>query len=139
MFCREWLAQLGQHKNELEASGLQIIAVGLGEPKHARRYCGKLAPGITCLTDKTTGSHQKYGLRQGTSGEMISLDLMKASVRALSSGHIQGQATGDPKMLPGTFIVDCEGRVGYAHYSKHAGDTPPIADLARIGQQLAQK
>lgn len=83
-----------------------------------------------CLTDETTGSHEKYGLRRGSPSETISFDLVKASVRALSRGHIQGKATGDPKMLPGTFIVDREGRVGYAHYSKHAGDTPRITDLA---------
>ena len=38
MFCRDWLAQLGRHQAEIEAAGLRVVAVGIGEPKHAQRY-----------------------------------------------------------------------------------------------------
>ena len=38
------MAELEQHRAELEAAGLQLVALALGEPKHAERYCGKLAP-----------------------------------------------------------------------------------------------
>lgn len=138
MFCREWLAQLEQHKPELEKAGLQIVAVGLGETKHAKRYCGKLAPSITCLTDETTTPYLEYGLRHTVPKEMLSLGLVGATARALARGHIQGQATGDVRMLPGTFIVDTQGRIRYTYYSKHPGDDPGMSDLVAAVEQFTK-
>jgi hypothetical protein len=61
-----------------------------GEPKHAERYCGKLAPSITCLTNETTMPYETYGLQQGKLGELMSPAVVVASVRALARGSSQG-------------------------------------------------
>ena len=125
------MAQLESHKDEITAKGLRIIAVGLGEPKHARRYCDKLAPSITCYSNKTPELNHEYGLTQGGLGQLLSPSVLAASTRAMRAGHHQGQATGDVKMLPGTFIVDQEGIIQYAYYSSHAGDHPDLSKLMR--------
>ena len=117
------------HKDELANAKLQVVSVAMGEPKHAERYCGKLAPSITCLTNETTMPYETYGLQQGKLGELMSPAVVVASVRALARGSSQGEAIGDVKMLPGTFIVDKQGIIQYAYYSKYAGDHPKIADL----------
>ncbi len=127
-----------QHKDALKAAGLQVIAVGMGQPKHARRICGRLAPGLTCLTDEAHEAYARYGLRQMRATEALSFGMLKAAGRALAAGHMQGQAIGDARMLPGTFIIDREGIVLFAHYSSHAGDHPAIADLLRAAATLGQ-
>jgi len=114
-----------------------VIAIGLGEPKHAERFCGKLAPGITCLTDSTNTSHTAYGLTHLGLGAAVGSVL--ATARAVAAGHVQGQATGDQTMLPGTFIVDTGGVVRYAYYSKHAGDHPNIEDLIKVGSETKRQ
>ncbi len=101
----------------------------MGQPKHAERYCGKLAPSMVCLTDEKTVPYQTYGLQQGKLKDLLSPSVIAASVRALARGSLQGKTIGDAKMLPGTFIVDKQGIIQYAYYSKHAGDHPAIADL----------
>ena len=108
----------------------------MGQPKHAERYCGKLAPGITCLSDETTAAYETYGLQQGKLNELISPAVIAASVRALTRGSSQGKTIGDAKMLPGTFIVDQQGIIRYTYYSKHAGDHPDIAALIAAAQTL---
>ena len=108
----------------------------MGEPKHAERYCGQLAPSITCLTNETTMPYETYGLQQGKLGELMSPAVVVASVRALARGSSQGKTIGDAKMLPGTFIVDKRGIIQYAYYSKHAGDHPKIADLIVAANRL---
>ncbi len=113
--------------------------MGIGQPEHAQRYCGRLAPGVICLTDETTDSHATYGLRQVPLRSLTSLGMVKATARALSAGHRQGQATGDVKMLPGTFLVDRDGIIRYTYYSQHAGDDPDIHDLIQFGQGLRQQ
>ena len=108
----------------------------MGQPKHAERYCGKLAPGITCLTDETTLPYQTYGLQQGKLNELMSPEVILAGARALAHGSSQGETIGDTKMLPGTFIVDKQGIIQYAYYSKHAGDHPRIDDLIAAANTL---
>jgi hypothetical protein len=42
MFCREWLAQVERHHTEIQATGLKVVAVGIGEPKHAPAFNAEL-------------------------------------------------------------------------------------------------
>jgi peroxiredoxin len=136
--CRARLASLEQHKDELENAGLQLIALALGEPKHAERYCGKLAPDLDCFADDKNDGYYAWGLRQGTAGEAFAhgLDILKASAKAFTSGHVQGATTGDPYMLPGTFIIDRDGLVRYAYYSEYAGDDPAIEVLVDEARRM---
>ncbi len=130
LFCREWLGELNTHRAAIEAAGLQTIAVAMGEPKHNQRYCGTLAPGVTCLTDETTAPYAAYGLGRGrVFGELMSPGVMAAGARATRKGYLPGQPVGDVTILPGTFIVDRQGSVRYAYYSAHAGDHPAIEAL----------
>lgn len=106
---------------------MQIIAIGLGEPKHAVRYCGKLAPSVTCLTNGKSHLNRAYGLTNGTVvGMLLSPSALKNGVRASRKGFRQGKSTGNVMMLPGTFVVDRDGFIQFAHYSKNAGDHPDI-------------
>jgi peroxiredoxin len=123
------LAQLESHKDRIATAGLKLVAVAMGEPKHARRYCGKLTADITCLTNKEGNVYRAYGIGKSGWTAALNPDLIKASIRAAAAGHVQGQATGDVNMLGATFIVDTEGIVRYAHYNSHAGDHPDLDKL----------
>ena len=101
----------------------------MGEPKHARRYCGKLTADITCFTNKEGDVYKTYGISKAGWSSVIMPGLAKATVRAAAAGHVQGKATGDVAQLGATFIVDIDGVIQYAHYDSHAGDHP---DLARL-------
>lgn len=138
--CRHRLVELEQHRDALTAAGFQLLAVGLGEPKHAERYCGKLAPHVTCFADSSNDGYYRWGLRQATNAEFAAhgFDILKASAKALLKGQMQGGATGDVAMLPGTFIIDRDGIIRYAYYSAYAGDDPSIDDLLRQAAALRQ-
>lgn len=119
------------HKEEIEAAGLRVVAVGLGQPKHARHFGDKLAPSVDCITTEEPVLHSTYGVERGNMLRMIAPDAIAAGARAASRGHTQGSATGDMQRLPGTFIVDETGILRYAYYSKHAGDYPELGELLR--------
>jgi peroxiredoxin len=137
--CRHRLAVLEKHRTELTSAGFQLLAVGLGEPKHAERYCGKLAPHLTCFADTVNDGYYTWGLRQGAIAELRSnaFNILKASAKAMLDGQYQGAATGDTHMLPGTFIIDRTGIVQYAYYSQYAGDDPLIEVLIQQAAALA--
>lgn len=132
------MAQLELHKDDLQAAGLKLLAVGLGEPKHAERYCGKLAPSLTCFAATSNDPYMAWGLRRGTVGEMLGtgFQLMGATFKAMRNGQTQGESTGDVQMLPGTFIVDQAGIIRYAYYSAYAGDDPEIPVLVEAAGKL---
>lgn len=123
------LAQLEQHKDDIRAAGLKSVAVGIGEPKHAVSYCGKLAPSLTCLVNKSIDVHLAYGLRRGGWGTMLNPKLYANSARAAQAGFTQGQATGDIAMLGGIFVVDQQGLIRYAYVNEVAGDYPTIPEI----------
>jgi thioredoxin-dependent peroxiredoxin len=122
------------HKEEIKAAGLRVVAVGLGEPKHARQFGGKLAPSVTCVTNETPELYDAYGIARGNVLRLVAPDAIKAGARAASKGFTQGSATGDTLRLGATFIVDTDGLVRYAHYNKHAGDHPDIPALLETWQ-----
>lgn len=139
--CRNRMAQLELHKDDLQAAGLKLVAVALGEPKHAERYCGKLAPSLTCFAATSNDPYTAWGLRRGTVGEFVgtSFKMMGATLKAMRNGQMQGEATGDVQMLPGTFIVDQAGIIRYAYYSAYAGDDPEIDVLVDAGRKLSSQ
>jgi peroxiredoxin len=121
---------LGQRYDELRAAGLNVAAIGLGEPKHARRYCGQLAPHITCLCNKTAEAYEAYGIREGTLAQLVNAGLWKGVMRATKAGFIQGRATGNSRLLGGTFVVDQSGVIRHVHYNRFAGDHPDLSEIA---------
>jgi hypothetical protein len=123
------------HHDEIEAAGLKIVAIGLGQPKHARRFGDKLAPSVECVTREEPDLHATYGIGKGDLLRLISPDAIRAGARAAAQGHKQGEATGDTRRLPGTFIVDSNGIVCYAYYGKYAGDNPDLPELLRVWQE----
>jgi len=127
---------LEQHTDEIEAAGLRVVAVALGEPKHARRYCPQLAPSVTCLCNSDTKAHQSYGLKHGNALQLAGPQVIASAFRAMQEGHSQGQATGDIAMLSGTFVVDQQGVIQYAYYGKFAGDQPDLAKLFEMAQRI---
>lgn len=122
-------------KEEIEAAGLQVVAVGLGQPKHARQFGGKLAPSVTCITNETPELYDTYGIGRGNMLRLAAPDAIKAGARAASKGFTQGAATGDALRLAATFIVDEAGTVRYAHYGKHAGDHPDLKTVLDAWQK----
>ena len=44
MHCRARRAELEAHRAELQKTGLHLVTLALGQPKHAEHYCGRLVP-----------------------------------------------------------------------------------------------
>ena len=115
----------------MEAAGLRVVAVGLGQPKHARQFGDRLAPSVDCETREEPELHAGYGIGRANMLRLLAPDAIKAGIDAAGRGHTQGQTTGDAQRLPATFIIDADGIVRYAYYGKFAGDNPDLAEVIR--------
>jgi peroxiredoxin len=123
IFCRERLCQLEKRHAEFAAAGLPIVAVALGEPRHARRYGPRLAPSVRVLAAPTDAAYHAYGIGRGQYDPGSMVKILKAGARAALQSHVmQGQATGDEHFLGATFVIEQGGRVRWAHFDTFAGD-----------------
>lgn len=91
-----------------------------------------MAPSLVCHVDQDETAYQTYGLQQAGLLALAGPAMFMAAARATASGHTQGETTGDTRMLPGTFIIDSEGIVQFAYYSRHPGDHPKIKKLVGV-------
>lgn len=124
------------HREEIEAAGLRIVAVGIGRPEHARRFGGRLAPNVECVTHEEPEVHSRFGIEQGNILRLMAPDAIAAGAQAAARGHKQGTATGDQRRLTATFIVDETGTVRYCHYGKHAGDHPDLTEVVCLWREM---
>jgi hypothetical protein len=106
--------------------------VGLGRLAHADRYCGRLAPSATCYITESEDTYGQYGMGQGNLMQLAGVKSALSALRTPSRGHMQGAGTGDGKILGGTFIIDQDGIVQYAHYSDYAGNRPDFSEMLAL-------
>lgn len=136
LFCRARLDQLGRAQAALDSAGLTSVAIGIGEPKHARRYGEQLAPHTHCLVTNGTEAHRAYGVARGNLLQLSGLRTVGAALRAAGGGHTQGAATGDMQMLSATLLIDTRGTVRFSHYAGFAGDDPSLETILAAARTL---
>jgi hypothetical protein len=127
---------LEQHRTEFENMGVNVVAVGLGEPKHAAYFGPRLAPSVVCLTRPTPEAHFAYGIGRAGTESLVQPGMLSAALKAAAGGHMQGKSTGDARVLSGTFVVDRAGMTRFAHYARFPGDDPQIEDILRAAEAL---
>ena len=124
MFCRAELARLAKLNPHIEAKGARLAVMTLGQPAETGEFCGERAPGVACYSDAAAEGFRTYGLTRGNLLQMLGPDSVLAAIKASSEGHMLGKVAADPWQMPGTFIIDRQGTLHLAYYSKHAGDYP---------------
>lgn len=125
-----------QHQPELKNVGLQVVAIAQGEPKHAQRYCGKIAPSVDCLIRNDTTVYKQYGLSRMGLKELTHPRNITSGIRLMQNGVQFGQVIGDPAMMPGTFLIDTHGVVQFAYYSQHMGDHLSFKTLIETANRM---
>jgi DNA-binding transcriptional MerR regulator len=142
ILCREWLSHVERITPMLQAVGVRVALVGLGQPDHVRNVGYQLAPSAQWLCSPDGAAHAAYGLRHGNLLQLAGPQMMASAVRAARAGHIQGETTGHIAMLSGLFIINSQGEVRAAFYSRFAGDMPEwdaLASLARAALGSTEK
>ena len=108
----------------------------MGEPKHAAHYCGKLAPSLRCLTHETPEPYFAYGVGRAGLLEMAAPKVFMAGMEAARKGHMVGQVIGDPRMKPGSFLVDRGGHVQWTYYASDISDHPALEAIIDAARSL---
>ena len=118
--------EIGDH------AAIGVAIVTMGRPAEADGFCRAAHLPYCCLSDPARASYRAYGLRRGGANDIFGPTVLAAGARAALRGHFVGVPVGDVYQLGGVFLVNSDGRIGYAHYPRHAGDQPPAGTFARL-------
>ncbi|BDI32780.1 hypothetical protein CCAX7_48310 [Capsulimonas corticalis] len=141
-FCREQAAWLRRDYSQFRAAGAEVVCIGQGDPKTGKAFQIFLDlpyPLLVCGDDLT--AFQTYGLGRGTFGQLFGWRSWVRGAIATLRGHIIGRLSGDGFQMPGTFIIDTQGIVRFAHRHADATDNPGndilLRELAKLGATSA--
>lgn len=127
MFCRYHLAQLRRAREQFEARGAHIVAVGQGTLEDRDAFVSAHGPyPFPILCDPTRDSYAAYGLARGSLYNVaMHPKVLAKAAEAYAAGERQGRTVGDGMQLGGTFVIARDGVVIFAHEHKQSSDFPP--------------
>lgn len=118
MFCREQAARFQSKLKAFELAGAKVIALGNGTAPMAREFVEQFGIGFEVYTDPTRKVYELAGMRRVFK---LGFKTMRASLRAIKSGHRQGKTKGDAFQQGGILAFDAEGAVIFEHIDAGAG------------------
>jgi len=118
------VAQLRQSKDGYLARGARAYAVTTGTPEHTQQFCARHEVPFACLVDRPgEPAYRAFGLEKTTLRRLFGPSLLQGVWSALSRWReTYTPASGDVFQMSGTFVLDREGVVRFAHRDAHPGD-----------------
>ncbi len=129
MSCREHLAQLREHEQELDRLGAVVVSVSFEEPSVIGRFAERELLPYPILSDPERRAYRAFGLERGRTGQVWSANALRTYARGLMRGRLPRLPRADIAQLAGDFVLDAQGRVVYEYRSEEAADRPAIDDV----------
>ena len=126
--CREHVAELLQHGDELEQLDVQVLTISFSAGHWAGGWTQETGSPYPLLLDPERQSYKAYQLR---SSRLRSWgpNVLWRYAKLLRAGEKLRPAQGDPHQLGGDFIIDAEGIIRLAHPSADPVDRPAVDTL----------
>ena len=121
-------------RKQFEEIGFHVILVGLGTAEQAEKFRAELSLSFPVICDPQKKLYSLYGLGRGTVRTMASATVLIKGLRAMYQGHTPGIPRGDVMQMPGVFLIDTDGTIRYAYYSKDVSDHPPVDTLLALNE-----
>jgi hypothetical protein len=120
---------LRDRRDEFEAFGASLAAIGLGKLAEARAFREEARIPFPLLVDEKRVAYRAAGLKEGSLFDLLRPAEILARLRARSRGHRQGKLGSNPLQLGGSFVFGPGDTDLYARPSRFFGDTPTAEEL----------
>jgi hypothetical protein len=128
--CREQVAELRPHADEIEKAGARLVIVGNGWPAMAKDFAARagLPASATLLTDPSLQSYVAAGLKRSALLTLGPKGILPW-LRARKKGFKQGRIKGDPWQQGGALVIARGGEVRFRQVSSGPSDQADPAAL----------
>jgi peroxiredoxin len=118
------VAQLRRQKERFEDAGAQVLLVGMGTPPETAAFASQFDVPFPIVADSKRRLYRTFELGRMQPWGFFSPIVALKGVAAMAQGHLFGLPQGDPRQLPGVFVIDTDGTIIFAHYSSDPSDHP---------------
>ena len=140
MHCQAHVAQLRDDRERFEASGARLVLVTLSSPSRTKGFCEEREVPFVCLSDPSKRSYGAFGLERGGLRDLYSPRTVTRGLHAWRHGARTSVKLGeDVWQMPGTFVIDREGVVRYAHRNHDVADTPSNDEVLAAVETLGSR
>lgn len=109
-------------KSKLEQAGIQVVLVGLGTPAEALEFSRQFSVPFPIIADPGKDLYRTYGLKRANFMQLASPAILLKGLKGMREGYLPGRPQGDVLQMPGTFVIDREGRILHSHFAQNAAD-----------------
>ena len=121
MFCKQQVAQLRDTDVQIAKKGGELIAVGNGSAKQAKRFHDEQKMAFRLLTDPGLKTYKAAGFRSGAL-TVVNPSVAKRGVAALLQGFRQSRTQGTAFQQGGALVIARGGKELFRYVSREAGD-----------------
>jgi peroxiredoxin len=131
-FCREALADLREQRPRLEAAGLKLVVVHMGDESAGLALTSPYGlQDISRISDPSCTLYRAYDLERGRVSQLLGPAVWwRGFLAAIVQRHGVGPAGGDGFQMPGAFVVR-DGAIVKAYRHRTAADRPDYCELAQ--------
>ena len=108
-------------KEELEGSGVDLVAIGSGSPGGARHFVEKLHFTGEMYLNQDLRAYKAFRLKRGWWRTLSPAALVRG-IQAMRKGFRQGRTDGDLRQQGGVFVLGPGDKLVFQHRNKFAGD-----------------
>ena len=133
--------QLHRAREDFEAAGVRLAAIGQGTPRHAEHFMDEYdLDGMQVLVDPDRKTYELAGAKIATVDELWHPKIVaRATKIAASDRLVQGRTQGHSAQLGGTLVVGRDGAITYAHMADDASDNAPVEEVLKAARAAADK
>ena len=134
IFCREQIQELRDNAGALEDAGLSVVVITPDRPSRAMKFVEEFRVPFPTLTDPERNAYRAYGLMDGSFSQLVNPRIVARGAKATLKGNLLNRPSSSPRQLPGTAIVDANGRLRHLQHARDAAGhltSRQLIELAR--------
>jgi peroxiredoxin len=130
--------QLRDDRERFEEAGARVVLIGLGPHTRAMLFCDERHVPFPCLSDPEQEAYRAYGLERASPLQVFNPRVYMRYARAVLKRDVDlAKASGDDwRQMPGTFLIDRQGVVRYAHRNRDVSDNPANEEILEALEAL---
>ena len=129
--CLDHAVVMREAYAEIQAAGAEVVLVTMDDPARLHAFKERWQLPFVCLADPRQEAYHAFQCPRGSLWEVAGPAMWWRAIKSLLRRGA-GLVRGDPMQLPGSFVIDREGVLRFAHRSRHSADWASPDELLAV-------